>query len=795
MTLISGKTHTDFNLTNLIRSEKRDINTSISDDKMLDFLSKLEEENFFSTPIGQIVELVAKELYNLTLDLNIAIAGLIYTYSSINKETSQQEIESTVNSNTDISNLLKSLKILSKCISKFKLTPNSNINFFEGENFRRLIIVVTRDIRALVIELVYRLVILENINRIRGLKAFLKDSFTIETFKIFVPIANRLGLWNIKWKLEDFSFRELEPEIYFKIVSLLSENRSEREKYMNYCIDEIRNKLIENGFVGNKFDVSGRTKNIYSIYAKMKQLYCYSKGLVPSKLPSHEFNKFLSSNFNSCFEAVYDLFGIRVICSSIPDCYAALGLIHSLFRPAQTPRRNSSHFIDYIAAPKSNGYRSLHTVVIGPMHKRLEVQIRTYEMNAQAEYGVAAHWKYKEFGHSQSTNKEEYIFADIKKVINEQGLAAVHNFLEGLDSDIFGAEIYVFTPRGDVISLSQASTPVDFAYRVHTEVGNHCAGARVNGRMVTLDTPLKNGDIVEIITQKNSHPSLDWLNFVATSGARNRIRQWYKRSHRTEHIARGRELLEKELGKPGFENVLKSEQMHAAAQRCNYHSTEDLLAALGYGEITLTQVVNRWRDEVKALQPIDLAPQIPVKEPTTTPKVPREVSSTTTRPNDSPIIGVEGLMYYLAGCCHPIPGEAITGVVTRGRGISIHRQGCHNLERVESDRFIPVKWNQAAENNSRQETYPVKVQIEALDRVGVLKDILSRLSDQGINVRHASVKTAIGQLALIDLGIDIRTRAQLEQVFTQIKKISDIRTIRRVGEYAFTQNLDKKDMI
>ena len=779
MTLTSDKISSNFNLIALIKGEIADADRSNISDEFCNFLKHLEEQNFFSTEIGRIVEVVAKELYELTSDWNIAVAGLIYAYSSLNNDIHQPKIESIINLNLDISNLLKSLKILSKCISKFKITPTSNINFFEGENFRRLLIVVTRDIRALVIELVYRLVILENINRVVGLKKLLKDSFTIETFKIFVPIANRLGLWKIKWKLEDFSFRELEPKIYFKIVTLLSDTRSEREKYMNYCIDEIRNRLVENGFTSTKFEVSGRTKNIYSIYAKMKQLYCYSKGIVPSKLPANEFNKSLDGNFNSSFESVYDLFGIRVVCNSIPDCYAALGVIHSLFRPAQTPRRNSSHFIDYVAAPKSNGYRSLHTVVIGPMQKRLEVQIRTYEMNAQAEYGIAAHWKYKEFGHSQSTNKEEHIFADIKKVINEQGLAAVHSFLEGLDNDIFGSEIYVFTPRGDVISLSPSATSVDFAYQVHTEVGNHCAGARVNGRMVTLDTPLKNGDIVEIITQKNSHPSLDWLNFVVTPSARNRIRQWYKRSHREENVARGRELLEKELGKPGFESMLKSEPMQAVAQRCNYHSVEDLLAALGYGGITLNQVLNRWREEVKAQQPIAIAPQVLIKP--TVPKVLRDGTRTASRSN-SPIIGVEGLMYHLAGCCTPIPGEAIIGVVTRGRGISIHRQGCHNLENVESDRLVAVTWNQAAENRERPQTYPVNVQIEVLDRVGVLKDILSRLSDQGINVRYAHVKTAIGQPALIDLGIDIRDRAQLEQIFTQIKKLNDIRNIYRLGE-------------
>ncbi|MBO3464237.1 HD domain-containing protein [Aetokthonos hydrillicola] len=341
MTLVSGKISSNFSLIALIKNQGSDVN-----DEFLIFLKHLEERNFFSTEIGHIVELVAQELYNLTSDLNIAIAGFVYTYSTIITPGIEKEIEGIVNINSNISNLLKSLKILSKCVSKFKITPTSSINFFEGENFRRLIIVVTRDIRALVIELVYRLVILENINRVVGLKKNLKDSFTIETFKIFVPIANRLGLWNLKWKLEDFSFRDLEPEIYFKIVTLLAENRAAREKYMNHCIEEIRNRLLENGFTGNKFEVSGRTKNIYSIYAKMKQLYCYSKGILPSKLPYNEFNKFLYSNFNSCFESVYDLFGIRVLCNSIPDCYAALGVIHSLFRPAQSHSSNSRHFID-----------------------------------------------------------------------------------------------------------------------------------------------------------------------------------------------------------------------------------------------------------------------------------------------------------------------------------------------------------------------------------------------------------------------------------------------------------------
>jgi len=359
----------------------------------------------------------------------------------------------------------------------------------------------------------------------------------------------------------------------------------------------------------------------------------------------------------------------------------------------------------------------------------------------------------------------------------QSDLKDAQEYLDSVKDNLFEDDVYVFTPKGDVIPLSPGATTIDFAYHIHTEVGNHCAGARVNGRMVPLSTRLHNGDIVEIITQKNSHPSLDWLNFVRTSAAKYRIKQWYKRSRREENVARGRELLEKELGKTGLDSLLKSDAMRTVSEKCNYHSAEDLLAGMGYGEVTLNLVLNRWREVVKSQQPVVDTPILLPKEPSAG-KAPTPI----TRATDSPIVGVEGLVYHLAGCCTPIPGEAIIGVVTRGRGISIHRQGCHNLETVECDRLVPVSWNPGAENRGRPQTYPVNVQIEALDRVGVLKDILSRLSDQGINVRYAQVKTAVNQPALIDLGIDIRDRPQLEQVFIQIKKMSDILNIRRVGQ-------------
>ncbi|HEY9889756.1 MAG TPA: TGS domain-containing protein, partial [Candidatus Obscuribacterales bacterium] len=365
----------------------------------------------------------------------------------------------------------------------------------------------------------------------------------------------------------------------------------------------------------------------------------------------------------------------------------------------------------------------------------------------------------------------------------QSDLKDAQEFMDNVKGNLFDEDVYVFTPDGDVISLTRGATPVDFAYRIHTEVGNHCAGARVNGRIVPLDTPLENGDIVEIITQKNSHPSLDWLNYVMTAGARNRIRQWYKRSHRDENIARGRDLLEKELGKSGLDAMLKSEPAQAVAERCNYPSAEDLLAGLGYGEVTLNLVVNRLREAVKAKQPLDAS--MAAKEDAE--KIIADALSAPSRlpqrNSDSPILGVEGLLHHMAGCCHPLPGESIIGSVSMGsRGIAIHRQGCPNVDKIPGDRLIPVSWNHCEVTGKRSSTYPVQVRIQVIDRVGVLKDILSHFSDLDINVHKAQVKTYPGQTADIDLGLDVRDHAHLEQTFTQLRKMTDVLSIHRVSE-------------
>ncbi len=636
------------------------------------------------------------------------------------------------------------------------VTKLSKINFkskteSQAENFRRMFLAMAQDIRVIVVKLADRL---HNMRTLEFMPEEKRRRIALETREIFAPLANRLGIWRFKWELEDLAFKYLEPEAFRQIQQLVSEKRTAREERLAKVAEGLRQRLAEAGI--RCLDISGRPKHLYSIYQKMQRQ-------------------------NKEFHEIYDLAALRIIVQTHEECYRALAVVHDAFRPI--PGR----FKDYIGLPKPNRYQSLHTGVIGPWGRPLEVQIRTLEMHRIAEYGIAAHWKYKETGGSSATHLSaaDEKFTWLRQLLEWQNdLKDAQEYLESVKDNLFEDDVYVFTPKGDLVALNASSTPVDFAYRIHTEIGNHCAGARVNGKIVPLSTRLQNGDIVEIITQKNSHPSLDWLNFVRTSAAKNRIKQWYKRSRREENIARGREILEKELGKTGFESFLKSEPMQAVAEKCNYHCVEDLLAGLGYGEVTLNLVLNRWREVVKAQQPIANEAETTTNLPTTAKTAPRDATTFTTscRTTDSPIVGVEGLMYYLAKCCNPIPDEPIIGVVTRGKGISIHRQGCHNLEKVECERLVPVSWNPVSENNVCPQTYQVNVQIEALDRVGVLKDILSRLSDQGINVRHANVKTALGQPALINLGIEIRDRAQLEHVFIQIKKMSDILNIRRVSE-------------
>jgi len=620
----------------------------------------------------------------------------------------------------------------------------------QAENFRRMFLAMAQDIRVIVVKLADRL---HNMRTLEHLSDEKRRRIARETMEIFAPLANRLGIGRFKWELEDLSFKYLEPDAYRQMQEYVTDKRADREARLIQVAETLRQRLHQADL--QVVDVSSRPKHLYSIYHKMEMQ-------------------------QKDFHEIYDVAAVRLIVGNNEECYRALAIVHDAFRPI--PGR----FKDYIGLPKPNRYQSLHTVVIGNMGKPIEVQIRTLEMHHIAEYGIAAHWKYKEAGTSSNVRMtaDDEKFTWLRQLLEWQNdLKDAQEFLENVKGNLFDEDVYVFTPNGDVISLSRGATSVDFAYRIHTEVGNHCSGARVNGRIVTLDTPLENGDIVEILTQKNSHPSLDWLNFVVTTSARNRIRQWYKRSHRDENITRGRDMLEKELGRNGFEALLKSNPAQVAAERCNYQTVDDLLAGLGYGEVTLNLFVNRLREAVKAQQPIEQttsessledSDQFLADAVTSHPR-PRQVNS------KDPILGIEGLMYHIAGCCNPLPGEPIIGSVSLGsRGIAIHKQGCPNVDEIPGDRLIPVSWNPSELNGSRQ-TYPVDVKIEVIDRVGVLKDILSHLSDLQINVHKAQVKTFPGQTAEIDLGLDVRDHAHLDQTFSQLRKMTDVLRIQRMS--------------
>ena len=622
-------------------------------------------------------------------------------------------------------------------LSKFNFSSKTE---HQAENFRRMFLAMAQDIRVIVVKLADRL---HNMRTLEHLKPDKQQRIARETHEIFAPLANRLGIWRFKWELEDLSFKYLDPSAYRKIQGLIVEKRADREARIEQIKETLAYRLGQAGI--GYFEVQGRPKHLYGIHNKMTRR-------------------------QKEFKEIYDIAALRIIVETKEACYRALAVVHDAFKPI--PGR----FKDYIGLPKPNRYQSLHTSVLSLNGRPLEVQIRTLEMHHIAEYGIAAHWKYKESGYSEPVlTQSDEKFTWLRQLLEwQKDLKDAEEYVTNLKENLFDDDVYVFTPKGDVISLASNATAVDFAYRIHTEVGNHMKGARINGRWSVLDTCLKNGDIVEIVTSKNSHPSLDWLNFTVTPSARNRIRQWYKRSLREENVTRGRELLERELGKSGLDALLKSQRMQEVTERCNYHSVEDMLAALGYGEITLKLILNRLRElTVKTEEPETISP----------PSIPEKTSSSpASSGSKSPIAGIEGLVYYIAGCCNPIPGESIIGAVAgAGKGIAIHRQGCPNVEKVEGSRLIPVHWN-SAENNRRPNTYPIDLQIEAIDRVGVFKDILSRLSDQVINVRNAGVQTSQGKPAIISLRIDIRDCAQLEHTINQIKKMSDVLAVRRISE-------------
>ncbi len=614
----------------------------------------------------------------------------------------------------------------------------------QAENLRKMFLAMASDIRVVLVKLADRL---HNMRTLDSLQSDKQQRIALETREIYAPLANRLGIGRFKWELEDLAFKLLEPDSYREIQQEVVTKRSEREKRLDKTIELLRTKLLAAGLT--EYEINGRPKHLFGIWGKMER-------------QQKEFHE------------IYDIAALRIIVPNLETCYRALAVVHDTFRPI--PGR----FKDYIGLPKPNGYQSLHTAVIG-RHRPIEVQIRTPEMHQVAEFGIAAHWKYKEGGSPASGNTERFNWLRQLVEWQQEGGNDDHNdYLASIKEDLFDEEVFVFTPKGDVVGLRKGSTAIDFAYRIHSEVGNHCHGTRINDRLCPLSTSLCNGDFVEILTNKTAHPSLDWLNFVATPTARNRIRQWYKKSHRDETIDRGKSLLERDLGRKGFDALLRSQAMQKVAERCNVKSIDDLLAALGFGAITLQQVLNRLREEIR-LQ--NISPEI---HPTNSDVAKHFSSQAGSIPskrsilNSSPILGIEGLDYRLGGCCSPLPGEEILGTVALGNhGITVHRENCVNLNSIPNSRRLPVKWNQSS--YLQDQKFTTQLRIEVIDRVGILKDILLRLSDSGINVSDARVKTAFGKPACIDLRIELKDAEQLKNTMRQIRSMADVIDIARTG--------------
>ncbi len=635
------------------------------------------------------------------------------------------------------------VKVLVEGVTKLGGIHFNNRTEAQAENLRKMFLAMASDIRVVLVKLADRL---HNMRTIQWLNEERKERIARETREIYAPLANRLGINRFKWELEDLAFKFLEPEEYKNIKDQIAVKRSDREKRLDVTLNLMKENLVSSGL--ENFEITGRPKHLYGIWSKMER-------------QQKQFNE------------IYDVAALRIIVSNSDSCYKALAVVHDTFRPI--PGR----FKDYIGLPKPNGYQSLHTSVIG-RHRPIEVQIRTSSMHQIAEFGIAAHWQYKEGGSPASSNAERFNW--LRQLVDwqQEGHEKDHNdYLASIKEDLFDEEVFVITPKGDVVGLRKGSTAIDFAYRIHSEIGNHCNGIRINEKLSPLSTSLQNGDFIEILTNNNSTPSLDWLNFVVTPTAKNRIRQWYKKSHRDETIKRGKDLLEKEIGRNGFESLISSDAMKKVAHRCNLKTTEDLLASLGFGGLTLHQVLNRLREEIK-IQTEEIKNESNAEVAKTLINKNNSIVSKSNATNKSPITGVEGLDYRIGKCCSPLPGEGIIGTVSLGNhGITIHRRDCENVLPIPIERRLPVAWNQ--ENKVLGNKFPIQLRIEVIDRVGVLKDILMRLSDKGINVSDANVKTAFGKPAIINLCVGLESYSQLHKTIDQIKSMADVLDIARVG--------------
>ncbi|UCD83505.1 MAG: bifunctional (p)ppGpp synthetase/guanosine-3',5'-bis(diphosphate) 3'-pyrophosphohydrolase [Deltaproteobacteria bacterium] len=657
-------------------------------------------------------------LTDLRMDVDSIATGLLHDVVE-DAWTELDQIESTFG---------KEISTLVDGVTKISQISYGTSEKRQAENLRKMIVAMTKDVRVILIKLADRL---HNMRTLEYHEEDKRVKISQETRDIYAPLAHRLGINWLRSELDDLSFMHLNSERYYRLAKRIAKSRKEREKYIKEVEGIIKEILTKQGITA---DVSGRPKNLYSINQKMEK-------------------------YDLDFDQVYDIIAFRVIVGSIRDCYQALGTIHSHWKPI--PQRIK----DYIAMPKANGYQSLHTTVIGPYGERVEIQIRTEQMHSVAEGGIAAHWKYKEGKVIQE--KSDWEFAWLRQLLEwQQEVPDATEFLNTVKLDLFPNEVFVFTPRGDVKEFPKGATPVDFAYSIHTDIGNRCAGAKITGRIVSLKAELKNGDIVEIITSPTQKPNKDWLRFVKTSKAKAKIRQWTAREQRERKSALGRELLEKDFRKHGlnFSRLTRSGEMEKVARECNYKEAEALIAAVGSGILPSSQIIKRLVRE-EGLKP----GEVPVL-----PKAIRKTASQS--PTAISIMGVDDIMVRFGKCCNPLPGDSVMGFITRGRGVTVHKADCPWALESDQERRLEVQWDPRA-----QSLRPAKIKVVCIDRPGMLAQITQSIASVDVNIKKAKAQTTMDKKAINIFELDVRDIAHLRNVIKSVEKVGGVISVERLS--------------
>lgn len=671
---------------------------------------------------------VAEILAHLQIDHITLIAALLHDV-----------VEDTEYTKEDIEKLFGSeVAFLVDGVTKLNQFQYETKEDRQMENYRKMILAMAKDVRVVVIKLGDRL---HNMRTLKHMRSDKQKRIAKETLEIFAPLAHRLGIFNVKWELEDLSFRYLEPDKYYDLVDQMKQKRQSREDIVNDTMAQLTKAL---GEANIKADIKGRPKHFYSIYKKMKK-------------------------DNRDLSQIYDLLAVRVIVDTIPDCYAVLGIAHSIWKPL--PYR----FKDYISMPKSNMYQSLHTTVIGTMGQPVEIQIRTWEMHRVSEYGVAAHWRYKE-GNKGADKEFDQKVAWLRQVLEWQDTSNPKELVNALKLDVFSGEVFVFTPKGDVVKLPIGSVPLDFAYRVHTDVGHHCVGAKVNGKIVPLDYTLQNGDIVDIITSKTGKPSLDWLNIVGSSESKNKIRNWFKRENKEENIEKGLEALEREAKRLNYswKELCGENRIQQVVKQLKSGTEDEMYAACGYGGIPVSTVLLRLVELFKKSKEHEDSRK-------TTEQIIEKlkVQGAKKAKNGTGILvkGEPGVMVRMAKCCNPVPGDDIIGYITRGRGVSVHRSDCTSLGHTPEDleRMIEVSWDE-----SSSESFHVGIDIQAYDRPGLLMEVMAVLSELKITITNMNAKVLENtKNVIINIVVEIRDISQLDFVMTKLRRIREVYTVQR----------------